>query len=87
MVDISIATSLIELSIHKEPVSIDTIMIISGDKDLIPAIRLVRDKFGKEIFVAGFRHKDPGLNSLAYEIDREVDGVVNIFNTLRRIGI
>lgn len=78
MIDIAIATKMIELAYQKEPAPYDTFVIVSGDKDLIPAIRLLRQKLGKEIVVAGFRHKDPDKNSLAYELNKEVDKIINL---------
>jgi len=33
---------------------------------------------GKEVIVAGFRHENPDLNSLAYELDKEVDKIINL---------
>jgi len=78
MIDIAIATKMIELAYLKEPAPYDTFIIVSGDKDLIPAIRFLRKSLGKEVLVAGFRHKDPEKNSLAYEMNKEVNGIINL---------
>ena len=78
MIDIAIATKMIELAYQKEPAPYDTFIIVSGDKDLIPAIRFLRKNLGKEVIVAGFRHKDPDKNSLAYEMNKEVNAIINL---------
>jgi uncharacterized LabA/DUF88 family protein len=78
MLDIAIATTMIELAYQRDAASFDTFVLVSGDKDLIPAIRLLRRKLGKEVIIAGFRHKDLAKNSLAFEMDREVDQVINL---------
>ncbi len=78
MIDIAIATKMIELAY--QPQSPDIFIIISGDKDLIPAIRLIRSRLGKEVIIAGYRHKDLSLNSLAHELDKEVDHVINLID-------
>jgi uncharacterized LabA/DUF88 family protein len=82
MLDIAIATKMIELAYLKEPMPIDTFIIVSGDKDLIPAIRLLRKTLGKEVVVAGFRHDDPTKNSLAYEMNKEVNYIINLTKLL-----
>ncbi len=81
MIDIALCTKLIELAYQKEPEPYDTFIVVSGDKDIVPAIRLVRNTLGKEVIVAGFRSKDPAKNSLAYELNREVDGIINLLET------
>ena len=78
MIDIALATKAIEISYQTSPQPYDTIIIVSGDKDLIPTIQLIRQKLGKEVIIAGFRHEDPNINSLAYELDKEVDKVINL---------
>jgi len=78
MIDIAIGTKIIEQAYQTHPFPYDTFIIVSGDKDLIPTIQLVRQKLGKEVIVAGFRHENTDLNSLAYELDREVDKVINL---------
>ena len=82
MIDIAVATKAIEIAYQTNPCPYDTFIIVSGDKDLIPTIRLVRQKLGKEVIVAGFRHDDHETNSLAYELDKEVDKVIN-FNEIK----
>lgn len=77
MVDIALATKAIELAYQDDP-HCDTFVIVSGDKDLIPAIRLLRERLGKAVIIAGFRHVEPEFNSLAYELDKEVDGMINL---------
>jgi len=67
------------------PVICDTFVIVSGDKDLIPAIRLLRERLGKEVIIAGLRHPEPEFNSLAYELDKEVDGMINLCSLVREI--
>ena len=82
MLDIALATKAIEIAYQTNPFPYDTFIIVSGDKDLIPMIQLIRQKLGKEVIVAGFRHEDPHLNSLAYELDKEVDKIIN-FNDIK----
>jgi uncharacterized LabA/DUF88 family protein len=82
MIDIAMATEMIELAYLKEPYPYDSFVIVSGDKDLIPAIRFIRRKLGKEVVIAGFRHKDPDKNSLAYELNREADQIINLLEIL-----
>lgn len=81
MIDIAIGTKIIEQAYQTTPYPYDTFIIVSGDKDLIPAIQLIRQKLGKEVIVAGFRDEDPDLNTLAYELDKEVDKIIN-FNDI-----
>ena len=78
MIDIALATKAIEIAYQTNPYPYDTFIIVSGDKDLIPTIQLIRRKLGKEVIIAGFRHDDPEINSLAYELDKEVDKVINL---------
>jgi uncharacterized LabA/DUF88 family protein len=78
MIDIALVTEMLELAFQTEPEGFETFIIVSGDKDLIPAIKLVREKRGKDIVVAGFRDKDPAKNSLAYELDKEADQIINL---------
>lgn len=78
MIDIALGTKAIEIAYQTTPYPYDTFIIVSGDKDLIPTIQLIRQKLGKEVIVAGFRHENSNLNSLAYEIDKEVDKIINI---------
>lgn len=80
MVDIALGTAMIEAAYQKDPCGVDTIIIVSGDKDLIPAIQLVRKKLGKEVLIAGYRENHSLVNSLAYELDKEVDKVINLLD-------
>jgi uncharacterized LabA/DUF88 family protein len=82
MIDIAIGTKIIELAYQAHPYLYDTFIIVSGDKDLIPTIQLIRQKLGKEVIVAGFRHENPDINTLAYEIDKEVDKIINFYDIL-----
>lgn len=82
MIDIAIGTKIIEQAYQMHPYSYDTFIIVSGDKDLIPAIQLIRQKLGKEVIVAGFRHEDSDINNLAYEMDKEVDKIINFYEIL-----
>ena len=81
MIDIAMATKTIEMAYQTKPHSYDTFIIVSGDKDLIPTIKLIRQTLGKEVIVAGFRHKKSKFNTLAYEMDKEVDKIIN-FNEI-----
>ena len=78
MIDIALATTMLELAFQTEPETLDTFIIVSGDKDLIPAIRLIRRKLGKDVVIAGFRDADPEKNAIAYEMDKEVDQIINL---------
>jgi uncharacterized LabA/DUF88 family protein len=78
MIDIAIVTELLELAFQTDPDLYETFIVVSGDKDLIPAIRLVRERMGKDIVIAGFRDQNPALNSLAYELDKEADQIINL---------
>ncbi len=82
MIDIAIGTKIIEQAYQEHPYPYDTFIIVSGDKDLIPAIQLIRQKLGKEVIVAGFRHENSDINRLAYEIDKEVDKIINFYDVL-----
>jgi len=78
MIDIALVTEMLELAFQTDPEAYGTFIILSGDKDLIPAIRLVRGKLGKDVVIAGFRDRDPARNSLAFELDKEADQIVNL---------
>lgn len=78
MIDIALVTGMLELAFQTDPEVYETFIIVSGDKDLIPGIRLVREKRGKDVVIAGFRDKDPARNSLAYELDKEADQTINL---------
>jgi len=77
MLDVALASNIIEVSFRIPPDHADTFVIVSGDKDFIPVYRSLRER-GKEILVAGFRDSDPIRNRLAYEVDMEVDGIINL---------
>ena len=78
MIDIALVTEMLELAFQTDPEVYETFIIVSGDKDLVPAIRFIRDKRGKDVIIAGFRDKDPARNSLAYELDKEADQTINL---------
>jgi len=78
MIDIALVTGLLEMAFQTGPDVHDTFVIVSGDKDLVPAIKLVREKLCKDVIVVGFRDKDPLKNSLAFELDKEADQIINL---------
>ena len=81
-VDIAIATCIIELAYQNKPQEIDTFIVVSDDKDIIPAYQLLRKKLNKEVIIVGFRGRDRSEpNCIAYELDGEVDRIINILDT------
>ena len=78
MIDIALVTELLEMAFQTDPDVYDTFIIVSGDKDLILAIKLAREKRGKDVVIVGFRDKDPAKNSLAYELDKEADQIIDL---------
>jgi uncharacterized LabA/DUF88 family protein len=82
MVDIAIATKLLELGYQKEPFAYDLFIVLSGDKDLIPAIDLLREKLDKKVIVVGFRHRDKDKNTLSYELGRSANKTINLNDIL-----
>jgi len=84
MVDIAIATTLIELAHEPPPNEYDVFIVVGGDKDHIPAIQYIREKLGKEVYIAGFRDaRDLIKNSVAFELDNEIDGLINLYEIYR----
>ena len=79
MVDVATATKIIEMAYESD--GPEVIIVVSGDKDLIPAVKLVREKLGKIVIVVGYRHyKDKRLNCLSWDLAKEADEVINAFD-------
>jgi len=73
-IDIKLATVMLDISDTYEEA-----ILVSGDQDFIPAIRMLREKRGKKIHTASFK------KSLSHELVEETDRIVILDKYISKI--